>query len=62
MRYTRSMVAVLTHLSQTFRTSDYQQVPTAEERARAGGHFSAETRGFPSADGPAMQVQLPGAD
>eukprot|EP00974_Lingulodinium_polyedra_P029417 2834605-Lingulodinium_polyedra.AAC.1 len=36
-------------VTDTFHTNDYQQVPTSGERARADGHFSAETRGLPSA-------------
>eukprot|EP00974_Lingulodinium_polyedra_P073356 7102314-Lingulodinium_polyedra.AAC.1 len=50
-QHSRSSHAFVT---ETFHTSDYQQVPTGDEHAHTGGHFGAETRGFPTADGPAM--------
>eukprot|EP00974_Lingulodinium_polyedra_P026996 2604487-Lingulodinium_polyedra.AAC.1 len=42
-----------TFVTDTFHTSDYHQIPS-EDRAHIDGHFSAETRGLPSAVGPAM--------
>eukprot|EP00975_Prorocentrum_lima_P058184 12208475-Prorocentrum_lima.AAC.1 len=42
--------------------SDYQQMPAGNEYMHTGGHFGADTRTAPTADGPSMPAQLPGAD